>query len=104
MKSSITIHHGNGKCHEWLKELIGKHFDQIVEAVEEKVKKERTGLPWRKEERDDLEEGFSWELREGFEVTMSFMKDDKTGGGASWILHDFWCNQGNEPPPKEKDG
>ena len=100
MKSSITIHHGHGPQHEWLRELVQKHFDKILWAVEKKVRAEKIGLPWQKEDRLEFESGFSWELDEGFEISSAFMDDNNKGGGACWMLNDFWMQ---EAPPEEED-
>lgn len=99
MKSSITVYYGSEQ--DWLRELLAKHYEQILDEIEGRVRSERIGMPWRPEDRDDPVEPVSMELRAGFEVsyTVGRTHDEEEGplcSGCSWILHDFWMNE--EPP------
>jgi len=96
MKSSIEIYHSDK--HTWLRELIQKHFSQILDAVEEKVKADKIGLPWREEQRPELSEP-SWELDDNIEVASAFENDKEEVGGECWMLADFWFM---EAPPGEE--
>ncbi|MDO8055509.1 MAG: hypothetical protein Q6361_01490 [Candidatus Hermodarchaeota archaeon] len=99
MKANITIYHTD---QDWLVDLLVKHFEKICEAVEREVRKEKLGLPWRKEKNDDFTDGFTWELEDYIEI--SFSEERKEGGlaGASWMLPDFWMK--HAPPKEEKNG
>lgn len=94
MKASITIHHGG---QQWLVKRLGEFFAKLTDEVETTVSMDKIGLPWYKEPRDDLEEGFSWELQEGFEISFSEHRKDGSISGASWMLSDYWAA---ESPPE----
>jgi hypothetical protein len=94
MKLSITIH---GNC-PWLKDLAEEAYDTLIDRIEDRVRKEHTGLPWTFEECPDIGPTvYRWELQDNFEVSLAVETDGSTQG-MSWILYDFWAE---EKPPDD---